>query len=343
MLCSEEVRHPLAACVAGMLLFVFAAGVARAGGLGEHVAWRGDFPDPTLWKGGDGRFYAYATPGPGLLGSRYLASDDALVWRALDHGPFGKALSDEIRKDWKWVWAPDRVVVRGKARLYVSLVNSAEDSAIAVLDMDGDAGAANNLRILTRSRDTGIKDTIDPEVVVDPETKRVWMFFGSIGMMHRVELTEDGLAVKDGAKYVHVAGRPASANPRRDKVFEGAYLHRRNGWWYLFVSAGWYADASYNLRVGRAQTLDGVFRDREGRLMTDGFATPVLGSEGDFYGPGHNGDFLVGKDGVERIYYHCHWKGTDRKGHSPRIMLSRRLVWDADGWPKAVAFPADGQ
>ena len=313
-----------------------AVGMVWADGPAEHIAWRGDFPDPTLWKGGDGRFYAYATPGSGLLGSRYLTSDDALAWRAMGHGPFGKALSDEIRKNWKWVWAPERAVVKGKARLYVSLVNSAEDSAIGVLDLDGDAGVASNLRILTRSRDTGIKDTIDPEVVADPETKRVWMFFGSIGKMHRVELTEDGLAVKDGAKYVHVAGRPASENPRRDKVFEGAYLHRHEGWWYLFVSAGWYADASYNLRVGRARTLDGVFRDREGRLMTDGFATPVLGTEGDFYGPGHNGDVLIGKDGVARIYYHCHWKGTDRNGHSPRIMLSRRLVWDADGWPKAV-------
>lgn len=27
----------------------------------------------------------------------------------------------------------------------------------------------------------------------------------------------------------------------------------------------------------------------------------------------------------------------DKDGKSPRIMLSRRLVWDADGWPKAVA------
>ena len=102
------------------------------------------------------------------------------------------------------------------------------------------------------------------------------------------------------------------------------------------MSAGWYADATYNLRVGRSRKLDGVFTDREGRPMTEGFSTPVLGTEGDFYGPGHNGDVLVGKDGVARIYYHCHWKGTDRDGQSPRIMLCRRLVWGKDGWPTTV-------
>lgn len=313
--------------------FVLAASLA----CGEHIAWQAtSFADPTLWKGRDGRYYALATPGGNPEGARYLTSEDALTWRRAATGPFDRETARAIKKDWKNVWAPDVATVGGRRLLYVTLYNSAEDSAIGVLQLDGDAGRAHDLKLVSRSRDTGIRDTIDPEVVVDPQSRRIWLFFGSVGGMHRVELAADGMSVKPGAKYVHVAGRTDKENPTRDRVFEGAYLHRRGAWWYLFVSAGCYANQTYNLRVGRARTLDSVFRDREGRPMTEGFATSVLGTEGDFYGPGHNGDFLVGRDGVERIYYHCHWKGTDRDGRSPRILLCRRLVWDKDGWPKTV-------
>lgn len=319
------------------LAWTWVLGALAADGPGERIAWQNTaFADPTLWQGADGRYYAYATPGGDLEGSRYLTSEDALNWRAMEKGPFDRAQETAIKREWQNVWAPDVTVVKGKRLLYVTLYNSAEDSAIAVFRLEGDAGRAQEMQIITRSRDTGIRDTIDPEVVTDPTTKRVWLFFGSVGGMHRVELTADGRAVKPGAKYVHVAGRTDRENPARDKVFEGAYLHRRGAWWYLFVSAGWYADATYNVRVGRARTLDGIFRDREGRPMTEGFATSVLESEGDFYGPGHNGDFLVGRDGIPRIYYHCHWKGTDRDGKSPRILLCRRLTWDKEGWPTTV-------
>ena len=331
-------KHILPILILALLSWPCDGGRARSpSAAGEHIAWgETSFADPTLWKGTDNRYYALATPGGHPAGARYLTSDDALTWTRMATGPFDAATAAAIKRDWKNVWAPDCAVVKGKRLLYVTLYNSAEDSAVGVFTLDGDAGQARDLRILTRSKETGISDTIDPEVVNDPQTKRTWLFFGSVGMMHRIELTADGLAVKPGAQYVHVAGRTDREGPKRDGVFEGAYLHRHGGWWYLFVGAGGYADATYNLRVGRSRKLDGVFTDREGRPMTEGFSTPVLGTEGDFYGPGHNGDVLVGKDGVARIYYHCHWKGTDRDGQSPRIMLCRRLVWGKDGWPTTV-------
>jgi len=302
----------------------------------EHIAWgETAFPDPTLWKAADGRYYAYATPSQVLTDQHYLESDDGLVWRQMDYGPFTPEMAAAIQKDWKRVWAPDHAVVAGKRLLYVALYNSAKDSAIAACRLDGEPGRVTDFTIITRSSETGIRDSIDPEVVTDPETGRVWLFFGSTGKMHRVELAADGMSVKPGAKYEHVAGRPG-AGKGRSALFEGAYLHRRGAWWYLFVSAGWHGNATYNIRVGRSPTLDGVFVDREGRPMTEGHSTPVLGTDGDFYGPGHNGDFLVAKDGVERIYYHCHKKGHKVKGKEVRILLCRRLVWDADGWPTAV-------
>ena len=304
--------------------------------VGEHVCWNRSYPDPTLWKGADGRFYAYATPGGRMALQPYLVSDDGITWKSFGRGPFSEETAASIRKDWKWIWAPDRVTISGTNLLYVSLVNPGVESAIGVFRLRGDEpGEAYDLQIITRSKETGIIDTIDPEVVTDPENGKVWLFFGSTGKMYRVELTSDGFLVKPGSKYVHVAGRPISEDKTRAKVFEGAYLMRHGKWWYLFVSGGWYNGSSYCLRVGRSQTLEGVFRDREGRPMTEGFATQVLGTEaGDFYGPGHNGDFLTCPDGVLRVYYHSHWKVLDHGKTKPRVMLARRVVWDEAGWPR---------
>lgn len=305
----------------------------------ERICHPRFYADPTLWKGADGKYYAYATTGgSGML--QYLSSDDALTWKPTGKCPFAKELRTRIYEGWKAVWAPDHAVIQGENRLYVTLYNSADDSAIGMFRLrGGETGEAYDLHIITHSKQTGIRDTIDPEVVSDPDTGRLWLFFGSVGMIHRVELASDGLSVKSGAKYVHVAGSTDKEDPTRATVFEGSYLHRRNGWWYLFVSAGRFQDKSYCIRVGRARTLEGEFLDRNGRKMTDGFATIVIETEGnEFYGPGHNGDFLVGSDGVERIYYHSHWRKLDRpKRRSPRIMLARRLVWDAEGWPRTIS------
>ena len=35
----------------------------------------------------------------------------------------------------------------------------------------------------------------------DPSSGKVWMFFGSVGKMHRVELDAEGTAVAPGARY----------------------------------------------------------------------------------------------------------------------------------------------
>ena len=90
-------------------------------------------------------------------------------------------------------------------------------------------------------------------------------------------------------------------------------------------------DHTYAIVCGRAKTLDGPFLDREGRRMTDGFATVVLESKkGDrFFGPGHNGEIVTIK-GRDYIPYHCHIAGETPKA---RPLFVSELLWDKDGWP----------
>ena len=199
--------------------FAFAVSVAVAviqttvalADVSERVCWDRNYPDPTLWKGADGKFYAYATPGSQMDRLSYLVSDNGIDWKTLGRGPFSAETAAAIRKDWRQIWAPDHVTVSGTNLLYVSLVNSGEDSAIGVFRLRGDEpGEACDLKIITAAKDTGIVDTIDPEVVTDVETGKVWLFFGSTGKMHRVELTPDGSA--------NSSARERSSNPRPGRV-----------------------------------------------------------------------------------------------------------------------------
>lgn len=291
----------------------------------KNPVWSSSWPDPTVWQAEDGNYYCICT------GARKtLVSKDLFHWESINSSVIDSQSRSEMRQIAKHFWAPDVTTINGQRLLYITLYNSANDSSIGVLK----EVSPNHFEfhgVVTRSTETGIRDTIDPEVVVDTKRGKVWLFFGSVGKMHRVELTSDGLSVKKGAKYTHVAGLTDKENRSRARVFEGCYLHYRDRYWYMFVSAGWYKDHTYRLMVGRSRRLTGVFRDRNGNPMREGYATPVITSEkGDFfYGPGHCGEIFT-KNGRDYIFYHCH--NRDVKNHLRPLML-QEIKWDSFGWP----------
>lgn len=291
----------------------------------KNPVWPNDWPDPTVWQAEDGRYYCVAT-NP----RRMLSSDDLFHWNMTDISPVDEDSWQRMRRISRHFWAPDVVVVNGQRLLYITLYNSAEDSNIGVLK-EVSPGHFQFYGIITSGKENGIDDTIDPEVVTDPKTGKVWLFFGSVGGIHRIELNRDGLSIKKKAKNVHVAGLTVRENPSRSNVFEGCYLHKRNGYWYMFVSSGFYGDHTYKLQVGRSKKLTGKFYSRDGKPMTEGHATPVIQSEeGDFfYGPGHCGEIFQ-KEGRDYIFYHCHNRDV-RPNHRP-IML-QEIKWDNEGWP----------
>ncbi len=293
----------------------------------QNPVWRHNWADPTVWKGDDGRYYSIST-NP----RRSIVSDDLFHWSYTKVSPIDEYSWSAIRGISHHYWAPDVAMVAGKRNMYISLYNSAQDSNIGVFQ-EFEPGQFQFKGIITKGSETGIEDTIDPEVVTDPKTGRVWLFFGSVGGIHRVELTPDGLSLKEGAKYEHVAGLKISQDNSRERVFEGAYLHYRKGYWYLFVSSGHYNDHSYQLKVGRSKTLTGTFLSKEGKDMKDGEATTVLRTNKDdnFFGPGHCGEIFQAADGNDYIFYHCHVRQS-RNPQSRPLFISQ-IKWDKKGWP----------
>ena len=305
-----------------IFLMSFLAGAQQV----KNPVWVRNWPDPTIWKAEDGRYYCVAT-NP----RRSLVSDDLFNWQISDITPIDDASWETVSKISRNFWAPDVATVNGKRLLYLTLYNSAEDSNIGVFQEFAPC-QFHFKGIITSGKETGIEDTIDPEVVTDPKTGRVWLFFGSVGGIHRIELAPDG-SLKDGAKYEHVAGLTVHQCPDRSMVFEGSYLHYRKGYWYLFVSSGFFGNHTYQLQVGRSKKLTGTFLNREGKPMKEGYATPVLHSdEGDnFFGPGHCGEIFKAADGNEYIFYHCHVRESREPGQRPMFMS--RIQWGKDGWP----------
>lgn len=284
-------------------------------------------PDPTVWYDG-GVYYTVSTG----LGSIYR-SYDMVSWEKSGITVISNTDKEKMKGYASNFWAPDVAYVGGKWHMYMTLYNSAQDSGIGVLVQDEKSKTFIFQSRITWSRETGIKDSIDPEVLQDPSTGKTWLFFGSVGGIHRVELDASGEKLKAGAQYTHVAGLDIDKDKSRSRVYEGCYLHRHGDWWYLFASAGRYDDSSYRIVVGRSASLEGEFKDREGRKMTEGYATEVLSSEASdrFYGPGHNGEIFTDSTGQDYIYYHCHDKTMTTAGN--RAVFLQRIYWDAEGWP----------
>ena len=320
--------------ISAVLLFAALHAAVQGGVAFTNPVWRASTPDPTCWRAG-GSYYLASTAG------RLLKSPDLVHWRKVRNDFLASGERLRVKRDWRGIWAPDVVKIGNAWNLYVSYWNGCTNTAIAVYTSARPEGPFTNGAIVTDGRVTGIRDTIDPEVVVDPATRKTWLFFGSVGKVHRVELTADGRALAPDAAYVHVAGLgddDPKAQPHRRCVFEGTYLHRRGGWWYLFASSGEYNHGSYAVVVGRARRLTDDFTDRAGRLMKEGFAETILRSRpGDrFYGPGHNGEIFASPSGRTYMIYHCHDREIApyrRDASNPRPLFLQEILWDAEGWP----------
>lgn len=112
---------------------------------------------------------------------------------------------------------------------------------------------------------------------------------------------------------------------------EAAILIYHDSWYYLLATHGSCcrgADSGYNIRVGRARSVNGPFPDNENLDMLMGGGKLFVTSAGRVIGPGHFGLLDLG-DGVQK--FSCHYEADlDQGGAS--VLDIRPLLW-RDGWP----------
>lgn len=308
----------------------FATAEAEPGGPLDEAASRGvTARDPsTIVRDGD-RFWTFYT-GRGVAS---LHSEDLVEW---EHGPavFEEPpawIADEVPENRGVYWAPDVMRVGERHLLYYSVSSFGDmESAIGLATTptlnpeDPEFGWTDHGSVV-RSHEGGDFNAIDPAVFQDDDG-RLWLAFGSHWSgLKLVELDpETGKRLNPDAPLVSISSGPS---------MEAAYLHKRDGYYYLFQNRGSCCrgdESTYNIQVGRSEDITGPYVARDGGEMLEGEGTPVLGIEiGPLTGPGHAG--IVKKDGES--WFSCHFEADDRMDGEATLGVMR-IRWSEDGWPE---------
>ena len=278
-------------------------------------------PDPTVIRAEDGTFYLYATED--MRNVPIFHSANLVDWKLV-----GTAFTDNSRPKWLpkgGIWAPDIQRVGGKYHLYYakSVWGGEWDAGIGVAVSNIPAGPFVDRGCMFTSKQIGIQNCIDPFYIEDGGKK--YLFFGSFHGIYGVELTADGLHVKQGAKPREVAGT----------FMEATYIRRRGGYYYLFGSTGTCCDgarSTYRITIGRSKSLFGPYVDKAGQRLLDNHYNILLDKDDSVLGPGHNAGLITDDAGNDYMFYHG-FKASDPD--AGRVVWLSRIVW-ADGWPSVM-------
>ncbi|MFG6460815.1 arabinan endo-1,5-alpha-L-arabinosidase [Roseateles sp. DXS20W] len=273
--------------------------------------------DPTLLIQPD-RWFVFTT-GKGL--QRLASGDQGKTWQRLapvfEQAPawWAQAVPEHKGLD---VWAPKVFQHQGRTWLLYSISNFGKNrSAIGLASSDRPDGTDwRDEGLVVQSAASDNFNAIDPDLFADRDSK-LWLSYGSFwGGLRLTQL--DAATLKPIGSTRFIARSPA---------IEAPTIVRRGDWVYLFASYDLCckgADSTYNVRVGRARSVEGPYLDRDGKALLDGGGTQLLAATGTRWkGPGH-------QDVVGDVMVH-HAYDTERGG-KPHLRIAQ-LSWSADGWP----------
>jgi len=284
--------------------------------------------DPTMIQA-DGVYYLVST-GPGIP---IRCSKDMKGWalcgRVFSANPAWVVEAIQGVQD---LWAPEIVAHNGKYYLlYAASTFGSKISAIGLvtnttLDPTSPNYAWIDQGLVISSQKTDHFNAIDPNLVFDQDGQP-WLVFGSFwGGIKMARLDPATLKPIPGEELISLA-----ANPGSDAV-EGAFISWRDGFYYLFMSHDFCCqgvNSTYNIRVGRAETISGPYLDRNTLPLMVGGGTLVYKGSDRWRGPGHNSIYIEGD-----TYYLVYHAYDANAGGTPSLRIEA-LIWDADGWPQS--------
>jgi arabinan endo-1,5-alpha-L-arabinosidase len=190
--------------------------------------------DPSTIVECDGKYYTFGTGGGGLI------SEDGWTWNGGAVRPGGGAAPDAIKIGSRYL------VVYGATG-----GGGAHKGAILTmwnktLDPKSSDFKYSEPVIVATSDGYEENDAIDPGLMLDPTTGRLWLTYGTyFGFSRIVELDPRTGKLKEGSKPVDIA-----------IVCEATDLIYRDGWYYLLATHGSCCDganSTYNVVVGRSK------------------------------------------------------------------------------------------
>ena len=274
-------------------------------------------PDPSIIKGEDGYFYLYATED--IRNLPIHRSKDLVNWEFL-----GTAFTDENRPDFEpngGIWAPDINKIGDKYVLYYSMSVWGDEwtCGIGCAVSDRPEGPFKDCGMMFRSNGIKVQNSIDPFYIEDNGHK--YLFWGSFRGIYAIELSEDGLSLKSGSSPVQIAGT----------AYEGTYIHKRGGYYYMFASIGSCCEglkSTYTTVVGRSTSLFGPYLDKKGQSMMDNHHEILIHKNDSFVGTGHNSEIVSDNAGTDWLFYHA----VSVANPDGRVLMLDKIDW-IDGWP----------
>ena len=274
-------------------------------------------PDPSIIKGEDGYFYLYATED--IRNLPIHRSKDLVIWEFV-----GIAFTDATRPDFEpegGIWAPDINKIGDKYVLYYSMsVWGGEwTCGIGCAVADRPEGPFKDCGMMFRSNGIKVQNSIDPFYIEDNGHK--YLFLGSFRGIYAIELSEDGLSLKSGSSPVQIAGT----------AYEGTYIHKRGGYYYMFASIGSCCEglkSTYTTVVGRSTSLFGPYLDKKGQSMMDNHHEILIHKNDSFVGTGHNSEIVSDNAGTDWLFYHA----VSVANPDGRVLMLDKIDW-IDGWP----------
>jgi arabinan endo-1,5-alpha-L-arabinosidase len=267
--------------------------------------------DPSTIVECDGKYYTFGTGGGGLI------SQDGWTWNGGAVRPGGGAAPDAIKIGSRYLVAYGATGGGGAHKgAILTMWNK-------TLDPKSSDFKYSEPVVVATSDGYEENDAIDPGLMLDPTTGRLWLTYGTyFGFSRIVELDPRTGKLKEGSKPVDIA-----------IVCEATDLIYRDGWYYLLATHGSCCDganSTYNVVVGRSKKITGPYLDNVGRNMLEGGGKMVVATRGGLIGPGHFGHMILEK-GVEKMSLHYE-ADLEQGGRSVLGILP--LLWK-DGWPVA--------
>ncbi len=299
----------------------------------------------------DGTYYLYCT-GTGI---GQMTSKDLKQWTVMPRGVLATEdipawTHDSVPGFKDHIWAPDVIKYRGKWYLAYSCSTFGKNtSAIGLLSNDrlSNADGWKDEGCIVASQ--GGRDNwnaIDPNFIVDEEGNP-WMTWGSFWDGMQLVRLDSTMHVKAGEKPQVIARRydptnkempanPTSKYAGRNSI-EAPFIMKHGDWYYLFVSWDYCCQgmkSNYRVAVGRSKTVAGPYLDKEGKDMRLGGGTLILeGDKKEFEAMGHCSAYTFPKTApVSGDYFFCH--GYSVKKNGTPILVTKKIKWTADGWPR---------
>jgi arabinan endo-1,5-alpha-L-arabinosidase len=330
----------LTTAIVGVAALLALATPAAAADLPPQPQLTGDLRihDPSVIEVG-GRFAAFGTGEQGLTRGaiRVKTSSDGVAWT--DAGSIGRSVPQWAEATLGYrpsnVWAPSISRRGGTAFLYYALSSFGSNaSAIGLMtngafDVSKPGEGWTDQGLVLMSRPSDDFNAIDP-FRIDLADGRAYLAYGSFWSGIKLgELDPESGKLKEGAPVVALASRHGGA-------VEAASILEHEGKFFLFVSFDQCCKgvaSTYNMRVGRADRIEGPYRDRDGKAMLDGGGSLLQGAIGRFIGPGGQEPVKTAKGDMLAYHYY-----DGEAGGVAKLQLSP-IFWAADGWPELGPLP----